>query len=242
MNIKITSSSELEKLLDALSTDLIRSIHYRELLLSIQSETVNYTDVFAQSNTFWWQILNALSDSALHCICRVYDAQHIALSLPNLLQLISENICYFSTEEFKTRLHGNPFIDSLAEHPRTPDASQLTKDLLLVSSKDPLVNKLIIWRNNLYGHRSSSSTLESYQNLAPYELTWEEVKELSERALSIYNRYQSLFKANTWSTMLPGKDDFLSLLKFAQSGLNQYQKNIDNEISAHINENPPAHA
>jgi len=242
MGIKITSSAELEKLLDALSTDLIRSIHYRELLLSIQSEIANFPEVFAQSNTFWWQTRNALSDSALNCLCRVYDTQHLALSLPNLLQLISENIGYFSVDDFKTRLSGNPFVDSLAEHPRIPDASQLRMDILLASPKDPLVNKLIVWRNNLYGHRSSSSTLEEFKNLAPFELTWDEVRELSERALTIYNRYQSLFKANTWSTMLPGKDDFRSLLRFAQSGLTHYRKNIENETAPYINDGPPAHA
>jgi hypothetical protein len=229
-------------LLDALSTDLIRSIHFRELLLSIRAQTTNFPDVFTQSNTFWWHTLHALSESALQCLCRVYDKQHLALSLPNLLQLISDNLGYFSIEDFKSRLSGNPFVDSLAEHPRIPDPAQLEIDLSLVSPKDPLVNKLIIWRNNLYGHRSSSSTLESFNNLVPYELTWVEVEELSERALSIYNRYQSLFKANTWSTMFIGKDDFISLLRFAQSGLNQYRKNIDNETAPYINEWPPAHA
>lgn len=242
MTIKISSPAELETLLDALSADLIHSIHYREILLGVRSEITNFAEVFAQSNTFWWHTLNALGDSSLHCLCRVYDTQQAALSLPNLLKIISANLGYFSEANFRSRLAGNPFVDSLAEHPRTPDAQHLIQNSQLISPKDPLVNKLIIWRNNLYAHRSSSSTLESYKNLTPHRLSWEEVEQLSERALSIYNQYQSLFKANMWSRSLTGKDDYRSLLKFAESGLQQYKKNIVNEIAPYVCKDPPAHA
>ncbi|HEU4950405.1 MAG TPA: hypothetical protein VFT46_00550 [Holophagaceae bacterium] len=242
MSKRAVSPSQFEKLLDALSTDLIRSIHYRELFLSVRSQIQTCPDVFAQSNTFWWLTFSALSDASLHCLCRVFDHHPQALSLPNLLHLISRNPNYFSIENFKERLRDNPFVDSLAKYPRTLSRAELDRDSLLVSKKDPLVDKLTQWRHNLYAHRSASSTLEDFRDMASVELGWEEVKELSDRAFNIYNRYQSLFKANTYSSQLVGADDFQNLLRIANSGLEAHRKNLANEIAPHICKDPPAHA
>ena len=242
MAITIKSSQELECLLDALSSDVIDCIHYRKLFLAINDEILNFPDVFAQSNTFWSYTRRSLSDSSLYALCRLFDTEDSALSLPNLLAIITENLHCFSEQDFRERLAKNPFVESLAESSRAPDPDQLAIDINACSASNPLVLKVLIWRNNILAHRGAKSTLKNFAILSSNEFTWDEVGELTTTAMNIYNRYLSLFKAATWSTMLIGETDFISLLRFAQVGLDQHRHNIDNETAPYLNDTPPAHA
>jgi len=228
--------------LDALSSDVVDCIHYRKLFLAINDEIINFPDVFSQSNTFWSYTRRSLSESSLYALCRVFDTEDSALSLPNLLTIITENRHCFSEQDFRARLAKNPFVESLAESSRAPDPDQLATDIDACSITNPLVQKIQIWRNNIFAHRGAKSTLKNFAILSSNEITWEEVGELSITAMNIYNRYLSLFKASTWSTMLMGERDFISLLRFAQVGLDQHRHNIDNETAPYLNDTPPAHA
>nr|WP_275976578.1 hypothetical protein [Geothrix alkalitolerans] len=232
----------MEHLLDGLSSDIVDCIHYRKLFLAINNEIINFPDVFAQSNTFWHYTTRSLSDSSLNALCRVFDTEDSALSLPNLLTIITDNLHCFSEQDFRARLAKNPFVESLAESSRAPDSNQLASDIEACSTSNPLVQKLLIWRNNIFAHRGAKSTLKNFAILSSNEITWDEVVELSTMAIQIYNRYLSLFKAATWSTMLMGETDFISLLRFAQAGLDQHRHNIDNETAPYLNDAPPAHA
>jgi len=64
-----------------------------------------------------------------------------------------------------------------------------------VSTADPLLKKLTIWRNNYIAHRSRSSALDpkgfTKQNL----ILFSEIEALIDNGLRIVNHYSSLFSA-----------------------------------------------
>lgn len=127
------------------------------------------------------------------------------LNLPNFLETIEANLHLFNEPDFRERLKGNPFIDSLAREPRRPDAMQLRKDLESVSETNPLVKKLSIWRHRYVAHHSRTSALDPALFIAQNPLPYSEIGELITNGVNIVNRYSGLFSA-TFHTSLPVKD------------------------------------
>jgi hypothetical protein len=86
-------------------------------------------------------------------------------------------------------------------------------DRQAVSGNDRLVNTFVSLRNTLLAHRDANTILGGglvHQD----DLSWSDVDTLIDRALSIVNRYSSLFRASTWQLeptgslwMLPPQPD-----------------------------------
>lgn len=75
---------------------------------------------------------------------------------------IKKNLRIFETENLRERSKANPFVDSLSEHARVPDAAELGADLDYVGEKtNPAVEKLMKWRHNFFGHRSVKPILST---------------------------------------------------------------------------------
>ncbi|MDD5273916.1 MAG: hypothetical protein PHU14_14520 [Methylovulum sp.] len=110
-------------------------------------------------------------------------------------------------------------------------------DIDSVSEKNPAVKKLIIWRNNLYAHKGAKMALNN-GILQDNPLSKDEILELIDNAARIYNKYLILFKAESWSAMFVGGDDFKNLLNFARIGLKKYKDDLDNEIIQYSKQNP----
>ena len=230
MAVPIQSTDDLDKLFNALSAEVVDSYHYYRLFSNINSSIQEYSQEMNQSNTFWFFTLRALREASMFNLCRLYDQEPGSLSLRNLLLIIQENLQYFSKDDFRARLKGNAFVDSLAETARVPDSDKLNEDLAYTSTQNPLVKKLIILRHNYYAHKSVNTTLKNNEILQNIPLSNDEVLELLNRGHEIYNRYLTLFKAQSWSRMLIGEDDFKNLLNFARVGLRKHEEDFQKEI------------
>ena len=101
MIINIKSSDELNSLLDALANEIIDANVFFRLFhdLAETRQSHNYSKEFNQSQTFWYLTIEALRESILSHLCRVYDQEDTGLNLVNLLDTIKANLYLFEQEE-----------------------------------------------------------------------------------------------------------------------------------------------
>lgn len=206
--ISIKDSAEFERLLKGLSDDVVDAhIHYRlyqDLLDAIDKHPL----VVQQSNVFWTFTLHAHLNSAVYALFRAYDQDARALHLRSWLVTIQENLHLFDEEAFRERLKDNPYVASLAQDPRKPDAAVLAADIAACSSSDPIVKKLTIYRGSRIAHRNAKSLLSTRSVSGTHGLTFDDLRALLDRAKTILNRYSYLFAASSYSTKVIGHDDF----------------------------------
>jgi hypothetical protein len=205
MKIKIADSNEFKRLLEVLVDELIDAKDHFRLHQALDNAIPDYHAAFNQSPVFWTMTLRAHMDATMIRLCKAYDqyAQRPSLSLRSLLKIISANLEIFETANFRERLKGSPFVDSLAAHPRMPDSGQLERDLKSVSAGDALVKNLTIWRNNCIAHRSHSSALDPTELPRDFPILFSDIKTLIDRGLGIVksdllfvNRNRRAFSAN----------------------------------------------
>lgn len=212
--IRIASAEEFKRLLEALAFDVgSANIHwrlYRDLHAALgEDERI----VWRQSQTFWHLTLDAHTFSALQCLARAFDQNQSTLHLLSLLKTIEANLSLFSVEEFKKRLAGNPFVESLAEYPRVPDSVQLAKDIASCSVSDARVKALVQHRGNIIAHRNARKTAAGRSLADEFALSVDDLEVLLDRAHEIVNRYSSLFAATTFSRQMIGHDDYKYIFK-----------------------------
>lgn len=206
--IRINDSAQFQRLLKALSDDVVDAhIHfqlYQDLVDAIDKRPL----VLQQSNTFWTYTLQAHLNSSVYALIRAYDQETKSLHLSNWLLTIEGNLHLFDVEAFRERLKDNPYVASLAEDSRKPDALTLTKDIAACSKGDPIVKKLVTYRGNRIAHRGAKFTLAARDISDRDGLTFDDLRTLLERAKIILNRYSYLFSASVYSTRVIGHDDF----------------------------------
>lgn len=230
MEIKIKSADELNKLLDALALEIVDANIYYRLYSDLVDSIKDNAREFSQSNTFWSFAFDSLHDAQMIRLCRVFDQESKSLNLFNLLETIKENVHLFEEGNFRERLKDNAFVESLAEVDRVPIKSQLDKDIWFSSDQNPLVKKLMIWRNNIVAHKGAKVSLGTDKILADNPLSEQELETLLDESFSIFNRYSSLYRASTWSRKVVGHDDYKSLLKFIRLGLQKWEEDIAKEL------------
>lgn len=169
-----------------------------------------------QSNTFWTLTIKAHVNVSVLAMCRAFDQEPSALHLLGLLQLIEQNLPLFDEVQFRVRLRDNPFVASLAESARRPDATQLAADIALCSNGDPLVRRLVIHRNTALAHLSRKRRLNSTPSRSDEEITNEDYEILLNRANEIVNRYSVLFGAESFSTQIVGHKDYETIFRCVQ--------------------------
>jgi AbiU2 len=229
--IKIETAEELTKLLDALAKEIVDANIYHRLLFDLMDSQESNKPVFRNSNTFWSLTFDSLQDAMMIRLCRVYDQHSSSLNLANLLLTIQSNLDLFQENHFRDRLQSNAFIDSLTEVNRVPSEKDLKADIKYVSNENPLVDKLTVWRGNIIAHRGAKVVLGKTRILDEKPLSWSEIEDLLDKGFEIYNRYSSLYRASTYSRQIMGHDDYKSLLKFANLGLDKYKHDIEMEHS-----------
>lgn len=206
--IRISNSSEFGNLITALSSDVVDAhVHWRlhcDLHEAIQAEPI----VWSQSRTFWHLTLTAHAETAVEHLCRAFDQEQSSLHFLSWLKTIQANLHLFEIPEFKCRLAGNAFVDSLAEDIRSPDLVTLEADIGNCAVTDHLVKKLIAHRNNAVAHRSAKRALSNKAPPLDLALTVENIEVLLDRARTVLNRYCQLFSAETYSMSMIGRDDF----------------------------------
>ena len=217
-------------MLTALLDDLVDAGFHFSLHQNLAKAIEEYATELAQSSTFWGLTLSAHMDAVLLRLCRAYDTyEHSALNLRNLLDTIEANLLIFDEPNFRQRLKGNAFVDSLAAELKPPDQAQLQRDIEVVSDSDPLVHKLVKWRNNYIAHRNSHFTLNPKKFDAQYPLLFAEIEVLIARALEIGNRYSLLFDATAHATLMVGRDDYLNVLKAVREHVEAYDRRLGEE-------------
>jgi hypothetical protein len=211
--IDIVNSGQFRRLIEAMSRDIVDAqIHYK-LYRDLHAALGKHMVVEAQSRTFWSLTLQAHLNACLHLLCRMYDQNLKALHLRSWLLTIRENLNLFDEKEFRERLKDNPYVESLARHPRKPDATILDKDLRSCSTKDPIVKTLQIHRGSQFVHKSAKNVVAERDIGDDHPLTYGDVEALLKRATEILNRYSNLFAANTYSTQIIGHDDFKFIIQ-----------------------------
>lgn len=230
MKLKFTSAEEFGFLLTALLDDLVDAGFHFSLHHNLAKAAEDYATELTQSPTFWGLTLSAHMDAVLLRLCRAYDAYgRTALNLRNLLDTIQAHLSIFDEPNFRPRLKGNLFVDSLAAELKPPDQAQLQKDIEVVSDSDPLVHKLVMWRHNYIAHRNSHFTLNPKKFDAQYPLLFAEIDVLITRALAIGNRYSLLFDATAHATLMVGRDDYLKVLNAVREHVEASESRLDEE-------------
>jgi hypothetical protein len=212
MEINIQSAEHFNKLLDALAGDIIDGELYFKLYKDLNEQIPQYTREFNESRTFWSLTRKALIDATLLRLCRVYDTTTESLSLCNLLDTIKVNLNIFDVEHFRDRLKDNPFVESLASTAVKPNIKELEQNIYTVSVQDPLVKSLVIWRHNIIAHTTAANVVNDIKVTDKYNITYNEISVLLNRATTILNKYSYLFRASTYSTQAIGHDDYLQVL------------------------------
>ena len=227
--MKIQTSDELNQSLDALAQEIVDAQIYHRLFCDLIDAIPDYERVFQQSNTFWRLTLDSLKEARLTRLCRVFDQHSSSLNLVNLLEAIEENRHLFEEDHFRQRLKDNAFVDSLAQSHHVPEKNQLKTDIEYASCRNPLVKKLMIWRNNIVAHRGAKVSLGKKQVLEDNPLSQEEIEELLDQSLKILNRYSRLYRASTWSQLAIGHDDYKLILNLIQRGLQKRDEDLEKE-------------
>lgn len=231
MHLKIKDSAEFKQLLSELSNDLVYANIHLKLFKDLNDAVSEYVVEFNQSAAFWRLTFSAHWDTCVTRLCRSYDPHPRSLNLRNLLDTINENPEWFDEDEFRARLKGNPFVDSLAASPRRPDPEQLKKDLAFVSESNPLVKTLVKWRHNAYAHRSPNHALNPSGLRTSDPLLTANLYTLASEGIRILNTYSSLFQASTDSTNLIGHDDYLSVLKAVREHLAAWEARFQADLA-----------
>ena len=231
MKLKLKNAGEFRRLLTALLDDLVDARFHFNLHQALARATEVYATEFSQSLTFWGLTFHAHMDAVMVRLCRAYDTYgNPVLNLRNLLDTIEANLAIFNKPNFRQRLKGNAFVDSLAADLKPPDQGQLQKDIEAVSDCDPLVRKLVMWRHNYIAHLNSDFALDPKRFDIQYSLPFAEMDVLLNRALEIGNRYSHLFDASVHGTFMVGRDDYLNVLKAVREYVQAYQRGREEEL------------
>jgi AbiU2 len=229
------SSTELGEHISALSNDVVNAnIHWRmrcDLIDSLQKHPL----VGAQSNTFWHYTLKAHETAAIIHLCRVFEKRQDTLNLLEWLKTIQKNINLFETTEFKKRLADNAFVDSLANDVRCPDRSTLDADIKNCAPNDPLIKKLMFYRNNFFAHKNTDIAIGNQPIQEDQLPSNDDISALLERAIIIFNRYSNLFQAVTYSTSVIGKDDYKFIFSCVSSAVEESRRKTQEFLDNHKN-------
>lgn len=228
MKIDIQTDDELTKLLNVLAIEIVDAQIYHKLCCDLEVSIAEYEREIHHSNTFWSLTLESLHEASLIRLCRVLDQNAAGLNLVNFLETIKANLHFFQPEHFRDRLLNNALVNSLALIDRIPPAGQLDQDIEFASSRNPLVKKLMIWRNKIVAHRDARVSLGKTQILEDNPLSQTEIEALLEKSFEMFNKYSCLYRENTWSRNVIGHQDYKALLDLLRLGLEK--SDADSEV------------
>jgi len=183
------TSIQLQAGIETIANDVVTANIHWKLVKGIDEAALLWPLTIPQSNTFWTLTVTAHVNMAILTICRVFDQENSSLHLLGLLRLIEKNISLFDQDQFRDRLRNNPFVSSLAETARRPDATQLSKDIALCSDSDPLIKLLQKHRGTALAHHSKKRRLNSLPLPSNERIADSDFEILLKRADDILNRY-----------------------------------------------------
>jgi hypothetical protein len=227
-------AAEFLRLMVQLRKDITEGHDLYHLYRNLCALLTDYQREIAQSRAFWSLVLQALQDSAILRLCRVYDQDNKSLSLHTFLHTFRDSPEVFHEAEFRKRLATNPSVERLVAYAQRLPAPQLDQDVLVTSDRDPLVHKLILWRHKAIAHRDYDVAKGNTRVLDSSPFTGDDWLTLIDRSFDILNRYAFFFDARSYSTKLIGEDDYRNLFHFLRLGLKKHDEDLDAESRAPI--------
>ncbi|MGA3281857.1 MAG: hypothetical protein ABSD50_12850 [Smithella sp.] len=239
--IDISNDNEFSILLDALSSDITYAHFHYKLLRSLHGaiEGDQYREVFNQSWTFWHLTLEAHEVAMLLRLGRIFDQGKNALSLGNWLQTIRSNLHFFDEPNFRRRLQGNSFVESLAKDSRKPDEHELKQDIGSVvvnlnNGIDSVVKKFNNVRNKYLAHKDPNVLLPSRGPKMVADLSWNDIEHLLSLANRLLSKYSLLFTASVYSTTMVGQDDYKYVLESIKMRIESYKATMAAEMEKYL--------
>ena len=219
---KIQTDEGLNKLFDALGQEIVYAQIYYKLFRELVESIPEYEHEFQESNTFWTLTLDSLRKAWHTQMCRIFDQTRSSLNLLSFLKIIKANQYLFDEVHFRRRLGDNAPADLVVELFLALREQQLDKDILSVSCKNPLVEKLWRQRNSIVAHLDPMVLLGESRVLEENPLSKTEIEILLDLSLAIINRYSNLYRSSEWSRQIIGHEDYQWLLKLFRLGLQRF--------------------
>jgi hypothetical protein len=226
--LEVSGDADLKKLFQRLIDDIIDAGAFLRLHRHFETAFKEYKTEINQTPAFWHFTEKAVREASLVRLARIYDQDNRALSLLTLLNTIGHHSAFFEDEAVLSRV-SKAYAEVFRSGSHTIDKIQLEKDISLVSASDPLVLKVIRWRNNLGAHISAKPILRAKKHTES-PLTRDEVWELKDRAFSIFNRYLSSFENASYAHLIIGEESNDFLFKMLRLGLAKYESDIEDQL------------
>lgn len=204
MNVKKYNRKQFETIRERLRLD-IEGAHYDfELHSRLETRLSQQIDSANQSRVFWDLARNALLNSALARLCRVYDNDYIGILL--YLRIVEQNQVWFN----QPRVSKAP--PDLVEYDRPFKANTLKRAIASVTKsigarQNKLVDGLLDLRNQQVAHIGTRIVTSNPPSPAK-RLTYGGFKTLLGRSIRLLNLYSRYYDGNSYSSQLPGIDDF----------------------------------
>ena len=198
--------AQFDWLLDHLQTEVCRAGDNWHLRAALDAAlVVDYCREINQTPVFWQLINQALQDSVVLRLGRLYDPSKGALSLGNLLRTIQDHA-------------GNGTSAALGSSVSGLDIASVEADLKNVSADDPVVSRLMEIRNQYLAHRQarlvSSGTFASLPELRQID-----IETLLNTACRVATKYSHLYGRPMLSQRIIGADDYRYMLNLLRLGL-----------------------
>ncbi|MEJ8837772.1 AbiU2 domain-containing protein [Ramlibacter sp. AN1133] len=206
--IRIADGKEFNRLVEALADDIQHAHFHWRLYRDLLNAHEEFPNVRHQSVAFWHLTHRAHVMEAMQSLARAFDQDATSLHLRSWLKTIQANMHLFATQEFKKRLAGNPFVDSLSEIAREPDPVQLEADIALCTQSDPTVKALLLQRHNVTAHRNARMAARGRSAIEEFGIPVADFEDLLQRSRTIHSRYSQLFAAASYSPQILGHGDY----------------------------------
>jgi hypothetical protein len=227
--INISGDVDLERLLTRLSDDIVKAPAFLRLYKDLGTLFGEYEKEANHSHFFWSLTSDAVREVGLIRIARVFDQQEKALSLRTLLLTIQANHHLFEDEAVRKRVHPD-YAKEMRPGTHSPDSKDIEAHLRIVTHDDPLVHKIIMWRNTLGAHISPKRLLkwtgEEFDPLTP-----EDAFNLCDRTFKVFNHYSSLFQGVHYARTVMGEEGSVErVFEYLRLGIDADQKHVEEEF------------
>jgi AbiU2 len=228
IKMTISSPEHFDRVFSAIANELVYANVYYDLFRSLNDSFTEYQREVNNSPAFWGISRDSIRDVAFLSLCRVYDPEPNANSLPNLLITIQNNPDFL--DKIRT---SKPLADgkemTLPDPLAKVDFDQLKEDLGFVTKENEAVRRLIAWRSSIFVHRNSIQVSTGKAIAKEHVPHYEHLESLLRDGMKIVNRYALLFRFTEHSTQFGQMEDYRFVLDSVRINLQLHKARINAE-------------